>query len=282
MTLSLTLMTLFVNVILILHTFLPWTTENSMGKKQQTEKFYIDLQAKNNLDKCPFLLGWFKAKLDELYKLPDEHDRSGIAKGERLPVPKMKRILALHDIVFKKFRLKVFCELKGVNHGTGRNWRNTDKIFGELALGFAEEFSHAFLQRYSELIESGRLIEASKLINECRHYPAVSVEQIIIQLERYGDQKISEPISFDSLTTLNRFHPLLFSILRMSLKDKVADRRDDAQALMSKELQAIDVLYEEIRKKYKDPGTQEALNFAETHAYQSLVYLNLIISEFME
>jgi hypothetical protein len=255
-----------------------------MGKKQQTEKFYMDLQAKNNLDKCPFLLGWFKTKLDELYKLPDEHDRSGIAKGERLPIPKPKYVLALHHITFKKLPLKKSCEVMGVNHGTGRNWRNSDKIFGELALGFAEEFSHAFLQRYSELIESEQsegIQKASALINECRNYAAVCVGQIITRLERYGDQDIYGPVSLDSLTSFKRFHPLLFSILRLSLKDQVTDRRDVAQALMKKELHAIDVLYREIRKKYKNSGTQEALDFAETHAYQSIAYLMMIIQEFI-
>jgi hypothetical protein len=236
------------------------------------------------LDHCPFLLEWFNSKVEELANLPDEHDRSGIAKGDRLPVPKTKRILALHDVVFKKLRLKEFCEIMGVNHGTGRNWRNTDQIFSELALGFAEEFSHAFLRCYSELIESEQsegIQKAAALIDECRYYPAVSVGQIIIRLLFYGDQKINRPIALDSLPSSKRVHPLLFSILLLSLKDKGTDRLDFAQALMNKEIHAIDVFYEEIRKKYKDSGTQEALDLARSHTYKSIAYFVMIIKQFV-
>lgn len=253
-----------------------------MRSNEHIEEFKSTLMLKNNLDKCPFLTEWFNAKFKEIDKLPDEHDRKGIAKGDRLPVPKTKRFLALHDVVFKKLRLKEFCEIMGINHGTGRNWRNTDRIFRELASGFTEEFSHAFLRRYSKLVESRQpedFLEALKLIRECRHYPAGTAEQIRIRLKHYGKQKKD---GSDPLDTVARNHKLLFSILLISLKDKDEDRRKYAQTMVDQESQDFDAFFKKLREDHKSSGAQSAIDLAETKALQTVFYYVEILKEFID
>ena len=262
-------------VILILLSHQP-IGNKSMGEKEQIEKFYLSIKAKNNIDKCPFIVGWFNSKVEEIEKLPDEHGRSGIAKGDRLPIPKAKRLLALHDVVFKKFRLKEFCELKAINHGTGRNWRNTDKIFKEIALGFAEEFSHAFLRRYSELVEqklSEGFFKAFDLIKECRHYPVVTVEQIKVRLKNYVKQKSD---GADPLDTLSMVNNLLFSVLVLCLKNKGADRNKYIQKLEDHENQDYDASFDKLREKYKSPEAQEVIEIAKTIGdHRKIYYLTI-------
>jgi len=224
------------------------------------------------MGKCPYLIGWFNKKLEEIDKLPDEHDRSGIAKGRRLPVPKSKYVLALHHITFKKLPLKEFCEIMGINHGTGRNWRNTDKIFREIVRELIEQFSFKFLRRYSEQLESEQcdFENASKLIKECRYYPSVTAEQIISRLEHYGKQKEkeSESGSLHTLSTLIHSHRLLFSALLLSLKNDDVARQEFAQTLVQQELQDFDASFKELREAYKNPDAQAALDYAETLAYR--------------
>lgn len=231
---------------------------------RKIENFYLDVRVKNNLDRCPFVLDWFSAKLAELNKLPEQHDRSGIAKGERLPIPKAKYFLALHDIVFKKLPLKEFCSLMGINHGTGRNWRNSDKIFKEIALGFAEEFSHSFLRRYSELVEprpAEGFFKAFDLICECRHYPMETVEQIKIRLKHYNKQRSD---GADSSYALSNINSLLFSVLILSLKTQGTDRRKYIQKLEEKETQEYEAFFQKLREKYRSAEAQEVIDLAES------------------
>jgi hypothetical protein len=256
-----------------------------MRSNKHIETFKSALLAKNNMGECPFLVEWFTAKVEELDKLPDEHDRSGIAKGERLPVPKSKYVLALYHITFKKLPLKEFCEVMGVNHGTGRNWRNTDKIFQEIALEFAKEFSYEFLRRYSELIESThpeRFFKASEIVKECRRYPGVTVEQVMLRLDHYSKLKEKEAgPAWDNLSVLVQSNRLLSFILRLSLKNTDADRRKCATTLISQESQAFDAFYKKLREMYKSPDAQAAIDLAEDQAYQSRINYLTILNEFI-
>jgi hypothetical protein len=251
-----------------------------MRSNKHIETFKSALLAKNNMGECPFLAEWFKAKVEGLDKLPDEHDRRGIAKGERLPIPRSKYLLALYHITFKKLPLKEFCEVMGVNHGTGRNWRNTDKIFQEISLEFAKEFSCEFHQRYTELVEPRPVDGFSKaldLIRECRHYPTVIVKQIKTRLKNYGGQKRT---GVDPLNMLDLVNDILFSILLMSQIEKVEDRRKFSQSMYDRIEQNLHDSFEKLAEN-KSAETREALNQAEAITYQTISRLGAIIAEFM-
>jgi hypothetical protein len=257
-----------------------------LEKWKLIEKFHFDLLAKNNMDRCPLLAGWFKVKIEEIDKLPDENAHSVIIKGNRLPVPKKKRISALYDITFKNLPLKEFCELMGVNYGTGRNWRYRDKIFQTIGLEFAEEYSHAFLQRYSEIVESThseRFSKALDLFRECRFYPIVTGEQVMIQIEHYGKLKEKEKkagAAWHNINILVKSHRLLSAILHLSLKNVEAGQRKYAQTLVDHKLQTFDAFYKKLRDKYKSPNSQDPIGLVETQAHDSMIYYTTIFKEF--
>lgn len=257
-----------------------------MKNKKVIEKFYLDLLEKNRMEKCPFLIGWFNEKLVEIDNLPEDHDRSGIVKGGRLPVPKLKYVLALHHVTFRKLHLKKFCEIKGINHGTGRNWRNTDKIFQEIALDLVEQFSHAFLRSYSKRLESEppeSFEKALALVQECRYYPGVIVDQVISRLEHYGTKKMKEdgPPSLLTRSTLIHAHRLLLSTLRLSLETADAGRRKFAHTLAEQEFQDVDEFYKELRAVDKSAEAQAAIDLAEMRAWRSVQYFTMILKEFL-
>ena len=242
------------------------------------------------MDQSSILLGWFKVKLCELDTRHDENSFSRIAIGAKRPVPITKRILALHDITFKKLPLDEFCTLMGVNYGTGRNWRNTDLIFEKIALELAKEFSQAFLRRYSKIIESSQpesFSSALKLLRECRYYPSVTVEQIMVHLEHYGqlreDEKEAEnehgPV-WDKLNILVKSHRLLYAILHLSLKNTHADWRKCNQLLVDLEKKPLDAFYKKLREMHKSAISQDAIDIAGSQARHSVIYYENILKEF--
>ena len=170
---------------------------------------------------------WFKAKVAELDKLPAEHDRSGISKGERLPDPQIKiRLEPCTTSFSKNFLLK----------SSARLWASiTARVgIGGTLIRFLVNLPWAsqknFLMRSfralfgtaENLGRSDSITEASqKLINECRYYPCCECRANHYPTSAlWRIKKSAEPISFDKLTTSNRFHPFLFSILLLSLKKK--------------------------------------------------------------
>jgi hypothetical protein len=254
-----------------------------MDKKKPIEQFYVGLQAKNHMEQCPFLVEWFNSKVEELNKFPDQFGRSGIARGKQLPIPKAKYLLALHDVVFKKLPLKQFCELLEINHGTGRNWRNTDKIFQEIAGEFMEGLSKAFLRRYGELVESEKpesFSHASRLIKECRHYSNGVVGLIIAGLGRYGKKKTEGTHPIDSWVVIHSHH-LLSSALLLSLENTDSERRKYAQSLLDNEAMMEDSFFENLREKYKSPEAQTAIMAAEMRAGLSTRFYTTILKEFI-
>lgn len=257
-----------------------------MDRKKLVDKFYAGLLAKNHSDQTPFLMEWFNNRAAELNKLPDQYDRSGIAKGDPLPIPKLKRFLALHEVVFRKIPLKDFCEVSGANYGVARHWRKTDEIFQEIFGEFAEEFSQAFFQRYTKQLESCKpegFLQALRLVKECRHYPNILQVLVMAKLGGFGKRKIMAAAKVPNLDSLNliRTHSLLFSTLLLSVTDKDAERREYAQELLGKEAEAFDGYFTTLREKYKHPEAQAALNLAEMRAQESIIYYTTIIKEFI-
>jgi hypothetical protein len=88
-----------------------------------------------NAEKCPVLMGWFESKLKEINELPIKPDRSGIPKGDPMPIPRHKMLLALYRLVDPNLKLKDFAEAYDASYGTVRVWASK-KIEEGLQLDF--------------------------------------------------------------------------------------------------------------------------------------------------
>lgn len=139
--------------------------------KQGTDKFYEKLIKEAQLERCPFLTDWFGKKLSTILEVSKTPGREGVPRGEAMPIPRDKQLLALYDVIFGDVPLKEFARVFGANYGTVRNWRRES---ADLREGFEREFVQAFISRYNQLLKTdGGLAQAVKLVLEVRHYDAL-------------------------------------------------------------------------------------------------------------
>ncbi len=142
-----------------------------MNKTKNCDKikaFYDELIENAGYKSDSFLMEWFNLKITDMIKLPDAVDRSGISKGDSLPVPKGKQLLALHEFAFPALPLKRFSDLYGLNYGTVRNWRNTDEIFPQVVSRYASEFIQQWVSEFMSCAESSNPEGFAKAIRMAR------------------------------------------------------------------------------------------------------------------
>lgn len=102
-----------------------------------------------NAEKCPVLIGWFKSKLDEIMELPIKPDRKGIPKGDPMPIPRYKMLLALCRLVNPYLKLKDFAEAYDASYGTVRVWASR-----KIEEGLRHDFGTYYRKHLTKLLYS--------------------------------------------------------------------------------------------------------------------------------
>jgi hypothetical protein len=143
-----------------------------MKANKELEKFVDDFIRKTNLEKCPFLLDWFTKKLNEINKLPTKPERQGIPKGDPLPMPRAKVLLALYRVVGEDFfRLNQFAKAYQISYGSVRNWL-MDRAMAEKSAELLFDYVNLYLKTYNSLLEleDDNLDEIVSLLSELKYY----------------------------------------------------------------------------------------------------------------
>jgi hypothetical protein len=182
-----------------------------MNKKEDFANYFIE---KNQLGMCLFLVSWLSKKLTELNKLPKKPDRHGVSKGEKMPMPRDKCLLALYKTIDPRLNLKKFSDLCEASYGTVKIWTSADENFAEYRDALEDEFISSYLEKFKQLVEerakNPRLEDYKK-----------------IPVDDYGLKKNGAEISpskgFTELDPLNRFLYELSYYRSASLVDKIAE-----------------------------------------------------------
>jgi hypothetical protein len=180
-----------------------------MDKKEDFPIYFIK---KTQLDRCPFLVSWVSKKLVELGKLPKKPDRHGVPKGEKMPLPRDKCLLALYKTVDPRLNLKKFSDLCEASYGTVKIWTSADENFTEYRDALEDEFVRLYLRKFKQLVEDRA--KNPRL----EDYKKIPIDDY--GLKEYGGE-ISASKGFAEMDPLNRFLYELSNYRNASLMVKI-------------------------------------------------------------
>jgi hypothetical protein len=251
------------------------------------KKYYDRLLDKHNLKNSRYLVSWFNRKVEELINLPDTVDRSGITKGDRLPAPRGKKALALHELAFPKSNLKEFCEVMGANYGSARNWRATDDVFPKLVKGYASEFIQTFVADYEKYVESDDpkdLVKAICMIRESRRYSRDRLSHMPDAIYKAIEERIKafkNKFEMENITKL-RNHELIYHLMQSYCEADTEERQGLFKAEFNSDIDHVHESFDHLMQfVQRDEGKVLAEKIRDDIKHHFLRYA-LILSEMID
>lgn len=235
-----------------------------MGSNQKLKKFVYDFTRKMNLEKCPFLLDWLTKKTEEINELPQKPDRHGIPKGDPIPMPRHKVLLALYRVVGEGFfRLNQFAGAYQISYGSVRNWLN-DKAMAEKTAELLFDYVNLYLKTYNSLIESkdDNWDQIILLLNELKYY-SKGLWLIIHNHLRDADTPHFS-ISDEDADKFLKHHTAwyYYAITRLRETDLVEHQQVVEEYLETEKL-ILEPLFEGLRDEIKKGNTIGAINITD-------------------
>lgn len=126
------------------------------GKQKITKadkKFLDYFEGISNMDQCRFLATWFNSKLPEIAKMPENPSRVGIPRGNPIPLPRSKALLALLRMVSPDMELKKYSEFSRASYDVIRQWAN-QRSFYRFMEKLEREYCQSYCAALKEYIES--------------------------------------------------------------------------------------------------------------------------------
>lgn len=256
--------------------------------QERIKKFYHEIVSAAGYKPRSYMMEWLNRQIEELGKLPDAVDRSGISKGDALPVPKGKRLLALHEFVFNDLPLKRFAELYGLNYGTVRNWRNADEIFSQLISRYASDFIQQWVSDFMKCAESSKPDDFAKAIRMAResrgyhnahltHLPHATLKALKSKLKQLNAS--SDDVQGLLEKSRQAAQHKVLNRLIASYCGEGEDLPTFFRALFNEDAASMQKNFDQLAGAISDEQVKSFLRFVEIQAQNSLLFWGLICQE---
>jgi len=108
---------------------------------------------KGGPEKCPFMLNWLEDKLKKTWEIPKKPIKTGIPKGDLIPLPRSKEIFTLLKSFNPQLKLKPFADTYHTPYGTVANW-NIESALLEAVELVQIEFALDYIEELKKLVFS--------------------------------------------------------------------------------------------------------------------------------
>jgi hypothetical protein len=143
--------------------------------EQRVDKFFEYFEDASKIGGCPFLLDWFERKsLEIANQYQKKPDREGIPKGDPIPPPQGKVMLALLRAILPELSLKKYAQGTAISYDVIRQWAR-QKMVAKLELDLAGEYGNFYCEKLKDHIENDEFSEALSQIKEVHYYKNVFI-----------------------------------------------------------------------------------------------------------